>query len=421
MTQQGIASGTASDLERRKFLKVSASTTAAAALGGLSSGFAANGAESQAQSKFRTPLCDLLKIDYPVIQAGMSGVAGPELVAAVSNAGGLGILTAALLPPDELRNRIRKVRELTDRPFGVNFLLHTDLRPPKDPAGIADTTLQSVHGVLNRFRRRLGLAESFARPPAAPDFLNAAFAVMLEERVAVWSIGLGTPPPEMVQRCHGRGIKVIAMVATVEDAVEVAATGVDAIVAQGSEAGGHRSTWVKKASRERASIGAMALVPQVVAKVKVPVIAAGGITNGKGLVAAIALGAQGVMIGTRFIATSESIAPDFHKRALIDSSSDATTVTDVFTGMYARVLRNTFTEEYAASGAPVLPPFAQFLAARDVVDAAVAKNDKEYFTLYCGQGIGTFSDMPSAGAVVQQIIREARAELAQLPMRVQQV
>lgn len=242
---------------------------------------------------------------------------------------------------------------------------------------------------------------------------------MLEERVPVWSIGLGTPPAEMVERCHARGIKVIAMVATVEDALEVAAAGVDAIVAQGSEAGGHRSTWTKKASREQASIGTMALLPQVVGKIKVPVIAAGGITNGKGLVASIALGAQGVMIGTRFIATRESIAPDFHKKAIIESSSDTTTVTDVFTGMYARVLRNTFTEEYAASGTQVLPPFMQFMV-KDILEAAAAKNEKEYFPLYCGQGIGTFHDMPGAGEVIHQIIREARSVLRELPDRIQQ-
>lgn len=410
------------NLKRRDFLKVGAATTAAVALDSLPFGLAENSTElQQTISKFRTQLCDLLKIEYPILQAGMSGVAGPELVAEVSKAGGLGILTGTLLPPDELRNRIRKVRELTDRPFGLNFLLHSDLRPPRDTATIADNTLQSVHTLLNKFRRKLGLPESSARPPVVPDLLDTAFEIMLEERVPVWSIGLGTPTPEMVERCHSRGIKVVAMVATVEDALEVAAVGVDAIVAQGGEAGGHRSTWVKKASREQANIGTMALIPQVVDKVKVPVIAAGGITNGKGLVASIALGAQGVMIGTRFIATRESIAPDFHKKALIESSSDTTTVTDVFTGMYARVLRNAFTEEYASSGAPVLPPFSQFMATRDILEAAVAQNEKEYFTLYCGQGIGTFHDMPGAGEVIHQIIREARSVMTELPQRIQQI
>ncbi len=410
-----------SSLKRRDFIKVGATATAAAALSNLSFGLAESSVElQQANFKFRTPLCDLLGIEYPIIQAGMSGVAGPELVAEVSKAGGLGILTGTLLPPDELRKRIRKVRELTDRPFGLNLVLHADLRAPKDTTTIADKTLQSVHTLLNRFRRKLGLPESSARPPVVPDLLNTAFELMLEEGVPVWSIGLGTPPPEMVERCHARGVKVIAMVATVEDALEVAAAGVDAIVAQGSEAGGHRSTWVKKASREQANIGTMALLPQIAARVKVPVIAAGGITNGKGLVASIALGALGVMIGTRFIATRESIAPDFHKKALIESSSDTTTVTDVFTGMYARVLRNTFTEEYAASGAPVLPPFTQFLATKDILEVAAAKDEKEYFTLYCGQGIGTFQDMPGAGEVIHQIIREARSVLKELPERIQQ-
>lgn len=154
-----------SNFKRRDFLKVGATTTAAAALGSLSFGLAeCGGGLEQTGSKFRTPLCDLLGIEYPIIQAGMSGVAGPELVAEVSKAGGLGILTGTLLPPDELRNRIRKVRELTDRPFGLNLVLHMDLRSPKDTATITDKTLQAVHTLLNRFRRKLGLPETSARP-----------------------------------------------------------------------------------------------------------------------------------------------------------------------------------------------------------------------------------------------------------------
>jgi Dioxygenases related to 2-nitropropane dioxygenase len=323
-----------------------------------------------------------------------------------------------LTPPAELREKIRRIRKLTERPFGVNLLLHFDLRPPKDPALIPDEFVAKIQAQLNRFRERLGIAKSASRPGAIPDLANAAFEVVLEERVPVWSIGLGNPTPEMVRRCRERGIKVIAMAATVDDAKSVAVSGVDAIVAQGGEAGGHRSTWVKRESRERANIGGMALIPQIVDAVRAPVIAAGGITDGRGIAAALALGASGALIGTRFIATRESGAPDFYKQALLKADSDATTVTDKFTGMYARVLRNDFTEEYESSGAPTFPPFFQFLAMGDIVRATTEKGSGEYFPMYAGQGVGSLRDLPRAADVVQSLVREAREVITGLHHRV---
>ena len=187
--------------------------------------------------RLRTSLCDLLGIEYPILQSGMGSVAGPELVAEVSRAGGLGILAALRLSADQVRTGIRRVRELTDRPFGVNLWLHTDIRPPVDPATLPQETIQRVQGTLNTFRDRLGLAATAARPAPVPDLIDEAFEVILEERVPVWSIGLGNPGREMVTRCRERGVKVIAMVATVDDARAVAAAGVDAVVAQGRRIG----------------------------------------------------------------------------------------------------------------------------------------------------------------------------------------
>lgn len=366
----------------------------------------------------RTALCDLVGIDYPIVQSGMGGVAGPDLVADVSRAGGLGILAGLNVRPDDLRRMIRRVRELTDRPFGVNLWLHTALRPPVDVATLAEATVRAVQGALNGFRTRLGLAPTFARPPGAPDLIDAAFGVILEERVPVWSIGLGDPGAAMVRECRSRGIKVMAMVATVDDARAVAASGVDIVVAQGSEAGGHRSTWVKGASAEAATVGTMALVPQIVDAVRVPVVAAGGLADGRGLVAALALGASGILLGTRFVATRESAAPEFWKKSLLERDSEATTVTDAFTGLYARALRNTFSRDYAAAGAPVLPPLVQRSAAQDVYNAAAARQDGEYYPMWSGQSVGLIHDLPSAAEVVEAIVREARAVLAALPDRV---
>ncbi len=242
--------------------------------------------------------------------------------------------------------------------------------------------------------------------------------MILEERVPVWSIGLGDPGPDMVKECRSRGIKVMAMVAAVEDARVVAASGVDVIVAQGGEAGGHRSTWVKPASGEAANIGTMALVPQIVEAVEVPVIAAGGIADGRGLVAAIALGASGILLGTRFVATRESMAPEFWKKSLLERDSDTTTITDAFTGLYARALRNTFSREYKASGTPVLPPLIQRNAAQDIYAAAAAKGEGDYFPMWSGQSVGLIHDLPGAAEVVEAIVREAQAVLAALPQRI---
>ncbi|MBI1847959.1 MAG: nitronate monooxygenase [Candidatus Rokubacteria bacterium] len=291
---------------------------------------------------FRTRLCDVLGIEVPIMQSGMGGVAGPELVAEVSRAGALGVLAALNMPPDETRRRIHRIRELTDRPFGVNLWLHSELRPPVDPATLPSATVAAVQGALNEFRARLGVGPKTGPPAQAPNVIDAAIDVIVDERVPVFAAGIGNPTAEMVRRCHARGIKVVSMVATVDDARAVAATGVDVIVAQGGEAGGHRSVGRKPATPETVSIGTMALVPQVVDAVRVPVVAAGGLADGRGLVAALALGATGILMGTRFVATRESAAPEFWKKALLERGSETTTLTDSFTGQWGRALRNAF-------------------------------------------------------------------------------
>jgi nitronate monooxygenase len=362
-------------------------------------------------ARLHTALCDLLGIEYPIVQSGMGGTAGPELVAEVCKAGGLGIIAGLNLTPDDLRARIRRVRELTGRPFGVNLWLHTEIMPPVDPATVPEASVLAVQQVLNAARETLGLAPATGRPDRAPDLIPGAIEVILEERVPVFSIGLGDPGTALVSRCHARDVKVMAMVATVEDARQVAHAGVDAVVAQGGEAGGHRSTWVKRASREEASIGGLALIPQVVDAVGVPVIAAGGIADGRGLVAAMALGAAGVLLGTRFVATRESAAPEFWKKAVLERGSDSTTITDAWTGLWARTFRSAHTQAYAASGAPVLPPLVQARAAQDVYGAAAAQEKSDYFPMHVGQSVGLVHDLPGAGEVVAAIVRAARIAL----------
>lgn len=368
---------------------------------------------SRRESGLRTDLCDLLGIRFPVLQAPMARVVTPEMVAEVARAGGLGFIPGVGLPPETLRQQIRRVMDLTDQPFGVNLILHPELQTPVQPDGISADRLRAIQRVLDRFRERLAIPPGDMRAPVVPAVVDEAFEVILEERVPVFSIGLGRPTPEMLTRCRSQGTKVMVMVATVADAVEVAALGIDAVIAQGGEAGGHRSTWVKRASPEMASIGTMALVPQVVDAVNVPVVAAGGIGDGRQLVAALALGASGVLMGTRFVATRESAAPAFYKQALIEQDSDRTTVTDAFTGLYARTLRSVFTEEYRSSGAPVIPVAQQGIVA-DITAASAQRGTGDYYPMYAGQGVGMIDDLPAAADVVGSVIAEAERALERL-------
>jgi nitronate monooxygenase len=341
----------------------------------------------------------------------MGRVAGPQLVGAVARAGGLGILAGFNLTPDDLRGQIRHVRELTTGAFGVNLWLHPDLHPPIDPSSVAAQDVVAATAALNRARATIGLPESVAPPSPRPDTIDDAIDVILDEQVPVWSIALGLPTAEMISRCHDRGVRVMLMVANVDDARTAADLGVDFIVAQGAEAGGHRSRWRENAP---ADVGALALVPEVVDAVRVPVIAAGGIADGRGLVAALALGAAGVLMGTRFVATRESMAPEFWKKRILAAASDETMVTTAFTGLRARVLRSQFAEDYAASGAPVLPGLLQAALEQDIWSAASKENRPDYFPLYAGQSVGLIRDLPCAEEVVGAIVEEAKSALGRL-------
>jgi NAD(P)H-dependent flavin oxidoreductase YrpB (nitropropane dioxygenase family) len=257
----------------------------------------------------------LLGIEHPVILAGMGGVSTAELVAAVSNAGGLGVIGGATLSPQELRQEIRKVRALTDKPFGVDLLLPPleDL-PRAEGAGEGEAARwreripPQITETVARLKRHFGLPEAppEAMPRFSPAFLRRQVEVVLEERVPVFASGLGNPAP-FVPDLHRNGAKVIALVGNVKNARRVKEGGADIIVAQGHEAGGHTGR-----------IGTMALVPQVVDAVRpTPVVAAGGIGDGRGLAAALCLGAVGVWVGTAFLVAEESpLDPDLKRRIL---------------------------------------------------------------------------------------------------------
>lgn len=370
-------------------------------------------AAARTGAALRTAVTDRLGIEVPILQAPMSRIVTPAMVAAVSNAGGLGIFPGIGVQPEDLAAAIAEIRRRTARPFGVNLILHRDLMRPVSPESVPDTTQVAVAQALDGVRDRLGLGAGGQELHAFPDVIGPAIEVLLEARVPVFSVGLGNPGRELVGRCHERGMSVLAMASTVEDAVLLSEAGVDVIAAQGSDAGGHRSTWEKR-TPERAAIGTFSLVPQVVDAVAQPVVAAGGVSDGRGLVAALALGAGGVLMGTRFIATTESDAPAFYKQAIVERSSDETVLTDAFTGLHARVLRNAFTERYATAAAPVLPPGMQQNAVADIVRVSAERGSGEFYPLYAGQGLGLVHDAPDSSDIVRGVVAEAESRLRAL-------
>jgi len=358
-------------------------------------------------------LHEVLGITAPVLQSGMGGVAGAELAAAVCNAGGLGVLASLRLTPEQVRIAIHDIRERTDKPFGVNIWLHEDVRTPADPTAIADDVVRASQSVLNEYRPRFDLPATLERPDAGADLVNAALEVMIEERVPVFSAAIGVPEPELVGRFHEAGSKVVAMVATVEDAVEAVENGADVVVAQGTESGGHRSYGTKREKVDAVGASTLSLVPLVIAAVgsAVPVVAAGGIVDGRGLASMLALGADGVLLGTRFVATKESLASDVWKTRLTTGVRE-TSLTDGFTGQWARVLTSEFTETWEESGAKALPGLLQAAAGKDLFGAAKKAGDDQLHPLYAGTGVGALHDIPGAGEVVDQMVAEATASLA---------
>lgn len=321
-----------------------------------------------------TPLCDLLGIRYPICQAGMGFVARSTLAAAVSEAGGLGVLAAAHNTPEELRAEIRRVREQTDKPFGVDILFAT-------------------------VRAEGAEAERFT------DAVRSWAEVTLEERVPVLIAGLGNPGP-LTAEAHRLGMKVMALCGNVKQARDHAANGVDIIIAQGHEAGGHTGR-----------IAGLVLIPAVVDAVKpIPVMAAGGIADGRGLVAALALGAVGIWIGTRFIATPEAYSHDNYKRKIIAIDEESTVVTRAATGKPCRLIRNNFTREWEKREHEIQPfPIQAERVGRPAGLRARESGDIENGNAPCGQSAGLIREIMPVRAVIEALVSEAETVVATLP------
>ena len=338
-----------------------------------------------------TNLGALLGIDLPLIQAPMAGVQGSALALAVSNAGALGSLPAAMLTPQVLRAELQTLRSGTQRPFNVNFFCHT---PP-----VPDVTREAAWRVaLAPFYAEAGLDITAVPAGAGRVPFSAEAADLLEAfRPAVVSFHFGLPAPELVQRVKAWGARVLSSATTVEEALWLEAQGADAIIAQGIEAGGHRGMFLSDDLTTQT--GTFALLPQIVAAVNVPVIAAGGIADAAGVAAAMALGASGVQVGTSFLCCSEATTSPLHRTALQSEAAHHTALTHLFTGRPARGIVNRVMRELGPMN-PVAPAFPLATAAMAPLRAHwEAKGSGDFSPLWSGQNASHCREVPAAELV----------------------
>ena len=310
----------------------------------------------------RTAITEMLGIEHPIILAGMGSVSACDLAAAVSNAGGLGVLGAAFWPADHLRAEIRRTKSLTTKPFGVDLLV----------------------------------AEG------APG-MEELVQVILDEDVPVFVSGLGNPG-SLVDEMHRRGMKILAMIGNVRQAERCAASGVDIVVAQGTEAGGHTGR-----------VATFPLIPAVVDAIRpVPVAAAGGIADGRGLAAALALGASAAVVGTRLVASRDAHGHDNYKQAIVGAGVEDTAVTRVYTGKTARVIRNAYVDEWAGREAEVDRFPIQLQKNWAKVQAAVEEGNTEVGMMPAGQISGVIHSVEPAADIVRNMVTQAEQVLASL-------
>jgi nitronate monooxygenase len=333
-------------------------------------------------------LATRLGIELPIIQAPMAGVQGSALAIAVSNAGGLGSLGCALLSPDVLRAELAAIRAHTPRPYNLNFFCHS--QPSPDAAREA-----RWRAALARYAAELGIAAepSPAGPARAP--FTAEIAELIEPFAPpVVSFHFGLPAPELVQRIKRWGAKVLCSATTVEEARHLEARGVDVIIAQGLEAGGHRGMFLSEDLGTQ--LGTLALVPQIVATVRVPVVAAGGIADAAGAAAARALGAAGVQVGTAYLLCPEASTGPLYRAAIAHAAGRASAITNVFTGRPARALVNRAVAELGPMS-PIAPPFPLAADGIALLRAAAERQGSDAFSpLWCGQNPSGCRAAPAA-------------------------
>ena len=343
-------------------------------------------------------LLDLIGIELPIIQAPMAGANGSAMAVAVSEAGALGSLPCAMLDAAKARAEIGSIRQRTTKPINVNFFCHTPAKPNPERDAAWRERLAAYYG-------EFGLDASAVAPSVNRAPFDEAMCEIVEDlRPEVVSFHFGLPAPALLSRVKGAGCMVLSSATTVEEARWLEARGCDAIIAQGYEAGGHRGMFMTDALTTQA--GTLALVPQIVDAVKIPVIAAGGIADGRGIAAAFALGAAGAQIGTAYLFTPESLIGDLHRAALRGAASDQTALTNVFSGRPARGLVNRVMREVGPMSdvAPSFPTAGGALAPLKAKAEAAGASD--FSSLWAGQAVGLGREI-GAGELTRQLAEEA--------------
>jgi nitronate monooxygenase len=355
---------------------------------------------------FHTALTQQLGLDHPIVQAPLAGGGDtPELVAAVCEAGALGFIGAAYLTPPQIIETARAVRARTARPFGINLFA-----PLPAPAVVREPSLALAR--VAPFYTDLGLP-----PPTLPAIegytFDEQFAVALDSGAAVFSFTFGLLPASAIEAIKGRGMFLIGTATTVEEAVALEQAGVDAVVTQGSEAGGHRSTFAT--AFETGMVGTLALVPQAVDAVTVPVIASGGIMDGRGIAAALALGAAAVQMGTAFLTCDEAGIPNAYKEAILRACEHETRLTRAFSGRPARGIVNRFMieVEHPDAADAILPFPLQNALTRPLRTTAAQQGRAEFLSLWAGQGV-RLARRQAAATLIARLAHETESVIQQL-------
>jgi len=368
----------------------------------------------------RTRLCDILGIEYPILSAGMGPSlvgertgATVELVVAVSEAGGLGVLGAAGFTVDEMRENIREIRKQTDKPFGVDLLLPAQTTsaadmdhegPPKVPLSEILKTLPKGHYEwMMKVKEEMALPdiEVMVNTQSTTVRPHAAVKACIEEKVPLFCAGLGNPG-FMVDEAHAAGMKVLGLSGNTKNARRIAQSGVDLVAAQGHEGGGHTGR-----------VGSLALWPQAVdAVAPTPVLAAGGIGDGRGLAAALAVGCVGVWVGTRFLASHEGGLLDVQKEAIVKATDEDTRRTYLYTGKTSRATYNRFHDLWETSGLDPLPFPTQILFASGMVEMFTRAEKYEYVGPFAGQVSGLIDDIKPAAQILAEMVEGAVDVLA---------
>ncbi len=343
-------------------------------------------------------LQELLGIELPIIQAPMAGVQDHALAVAVSNAGGLGSLPCAMFSLDAMRSELAALKAKTSQPFNVNFFCHA-------PATASAERDAAWRALLAPYYKEHGIdVESIRTGPGRAPFSAEAAAVLEEFRPAIVSFHFGLPSAELLARVRAWGAKILSSATTVDEARWLEARGVDAIIAQGVEAGGHRGVFLSDDLTSQ--VGTIALVPQVIRAVKLPVIAAGGIADARGVAAALALGAAGVQIGTAYLLCPEATTSALHRAALKSEAARHTALTNVFTGRPARGIVNRIIRELGPinAAAPAFPLASAALA--PLRASAESQGSGDFSPLWSGQNASGCKEIPAA-----ELTRELAAEI----------